>query len=218
MRTSERLRKLKKWVEDELCAGREMKAPAPDMDITKIVRQEPRCFIGWYPTRPDSSGQLMVDPVNVCPGIVIMPKASSAKNTEEKRFDRYNNIRRSQELGQTLSVDILFSVYEPGIRLPGFAESAESPEGLDMSLFVEGTEQGLFTLTNWMDDCVEKLLEQKFIPSTDLFVNEASIAYSLYADQNYIVDKRPIYYGFVTVIFNCYAESGVNNSIEQFLK
>ena len=34
MRTSERLRKLKQWIEKELCEGREMKAPAPDMDIT----------------------------------------------------------------------------------------------------------------------------------------------------------------------------------------
>lgn len=51
MRTSERLRKLKQWIENELCEGREMKAPAPDMDITKIVRQKPQCFLAWQPTR-----------------------------------------------------------------------------------------------------------------------------------------------------------------------
>ena len=218
MRTSERLRKLREWAEKELCIGREMKAPAPGMDITKIVRQEPRCYIAWQPTRPDQTGNLMIDPINVCPGMLIMPRISRAKNMEEKRFDRYNNVHRPQELGQTLAVDILFSVYEPGVRLPGFIDSAERPEGLDMSLLMEGTEQGLFTLTDWMDDCVEKLLGQKYIPHTDLFVNEASMAYSLYSDQNFVVDKRPLYYGFVTVDFSCYAEEGVNNSLENYLK
>lgn len=218
MRTSERLRKLRDWVESELCAGREMKTPAEDMDITKIIRQEPQCFLAWQPTRPDTTGQLRIDPINVCPGILIMPRASHAKYVEEKRFDRYNNVHRPQELGQTLSVDILFSVYEPGVRLPGFIDSADSPDGLDMSLLMEGTEQGLFTLTDWMDDCIQKLLAQKFIPHTDLFVNEAAIAYSLYSDQSFIVDKRPLYYGFVTVDFNCYAEEGANQSLEQHLK
>ena len=67
-------------------------------------------------------------------------------------------------------------------------------------------------------DCIEKLLNQKFIPQTDLFVNEASMLYSLYTDQSFVVDKRPLYYGFVTVDFSCYAEEGVNNSLENFLK
>lgn len=218
MRTSERLTKLKQWIIDELCEGREMKAPASDMDITKIKRQKPQCFIAWQPTRPDETGMLRVDPINVCPGILIMPRASTAKYVEEKRFDRYNNVHRPQELGQTLAVDIMFSVYEPGIRLPGFVESAKDGEGLDMSLFLEGTEQGLFTLTNWMDDCMERLLGQKFIPQTDLFVNEATVAYSLYTDQSFVVDKRPVYYGFVTVTFNCYAEEGTNRSIEKYLE
>lgn len=218
MRTSERLRKLKAWVEKELCEGREMKTPSPDNDITVIQRQKPVCYLAWQPTRPDQSGQLYIDPINVCPGILIMPKSAYAKYVEEKRFDRYNNVHRPQELGQNLSVDILFSVYEPGVRLPGFIDSVDSEQGLDMSLFVEGTEQGLFTLTDWMDDCRQKLLEQKFIPGTDLFVNEASMIYSLYTDQSFVVDKRPIYYGFVTVNFNCYADEGTNVGIDQYLE
>jgi hypothetical protein len=218
MRTSERLRKLKAWVEKELCEGREMKTPAPDMSITTILRQEPQCYLAWQPTRPDETGMLRIDPINVCPGILIMPRASYAKRMEEKRFDKYQNVHRPQELGQTLAVDILFSVYEPGVRLPGFIESeGQGALGLDMSLLVEGTEQGLFTLTDWMDDCVQKLLGQKIIPQTDLFVDEASMVYSLYTDQSFVVDKRPIYYGFVTVTFSCYAEEGTNRSIDQFL-
>ena len=65
MRTTERLRKLKAWIERELCAGRMMKAPGPDMDITKIVRQEPRCYLGWQPARPDTTGYLATNPASV---------------------------------------------------------------------------------------------------------------------------------------------------------
>ena len=115
-------------------------------------------------------------------------------------------------------MDVLFSVYEPGIRLPGFIDSANSATGLDMSLIQEGTEEGLFTLVNWMDDCIQALLAQKFIPDTDMFVNEATMVYSLYTDQSFVVDKRPLYYGFVTVDFNCYAEEGTNRSIDQYLE
>ena len=218
MRTTERLRMLKAWIEKELCAGRMMKTIPPDHDIAKIVRQEPRCYLAWQPTRPDETGNLVIDPISVCPGILVMPNASHAKNVEEKRFDRYSGVHRPPELAQTLSVSILFSVYEPGIRLPGFIDSADSPEGLDMSLFQEGTEDGLMTLVDWMDDCVQKLLGQKFIPHSDLFLKEASLVYSLYTDQSFVVDKRPIYYGFVNAEFACYADEGTNPAIEEFLK
>ena len=217
MRTTERLRKLKAWIERELCAGRMMKAPGPDMDITKIVRQEPRCDLGWQPARPDTTGYLATDPASVCPGILVMPNAAHAKNIEEKRFDRYAGVHRPPQLAQTLSVSILFSVYEPGIRLPGFIDSADTEQGLDMSLFEEGTQEGLMTLVDWMDDCVQKLLGQRFIPKTDLFLNEASLVYSLYTDQSFVVDKRPIYYGFINADFNCYADEGTNPALEEFL-
>ena len=146
-----------------------------------------------------------------------MPNAAHAKNIEEKRFDRYAGVHRPPQLAQTLSVSILFSVYEPGIRLPGFIDSADTDQGLDMSLFEEGTQEGLMTLVDWMDDCVQKLLGQRFIPKTDLFLNEASLVYSLYTDQSFVVDKRPIYYGFINADFNCYADEGTNPALEEFL-
>ena len=120
-------------------------------------------------------------------------------------------------MGQHLAVSILFAVYEPGIRLPGFIDSAgENGKGLDMSLILEGTQEGLFTLFNWMDDCMTKLLGQKMIPGTDLTLEEATMTYSLYTDQSYVVDRRPIYYGFINTSFGCYADEGVRE-IDQYL-
>lgn len=218
MRFSERLTGLKNWTYKELCKGRVMKAPAENMDIGTINRKEPTVYLAWAPARMDKAGNLKEIPLSTVPGILIMPNQTYAKYMEEKRFDRYNNVHRPQEMGQHLAVSILFSVYEPGVRLPGFVDSVgEKGAGLDTSLILEGTEQGLFTLMNWMDDCMEKLLGQKMIPKTDLFVQEDTVTYSLYTDQSYVVDRRPIYYGFVNVVFGCHVNEGYNPDIEKLL-
>ena len=218
MRFSERLTGLKNWTYKELCKGRVMKAPAENMDIGTINRQEPKVYLAWAPARMDKAGNLKEIPLSTVPGILIMPNQTYAKYMEEKRFDRYNNVHRPQEMGQHLAVSILFSVYEPGVRLPGFVDSVgEKGAGLDTSLILEGTEQGLFTLMNWMDDCMEKLLGQKMISKTDLFVQEDTVTYSLFTDQSYVVDRRPIYYGFVNVVFGCHVNEGYNQDIEKLL-
>ena len=218
MRTTERLMGLKKWVTKELCEGRKMKAPGPKMDISKIVRQEPGCYLAWAPSRMDQTGRIIEEQVSTCPSIIIMPDQAYAKYMEEKRFDRYDGVRRPPQLGQNLSVCMLFSVYEPGTRLPGFIDSAgENGKGLDMSLIEEGTEQGLFTLMDWMDDCKKGMLREKFIPHTDLFLQETTMTYGLYKDQNYVVDRRPLYYGYVNATFGCYADEGVNKEIQKLL-
>lgn len=218
MRFSERLTGLKNWTYKEMCKGRVMKAPAENMDIGTINRQEPKVYLAWAPARMDKAGNLKEIPLSTVPGILIMPNQTYAKYMEEKRFDRYNNVHRPQEMGQQLAVSILFSVYEPGVRLPGFVDSVgEKGAGLDTSLILEGTEQGLFTLMNWMDDCMEKLLGQKMIPKTDLFVQEDTVTYSLFTDQSYVVDRRPIYYGFVNVVFGCHVNEGYNPDIEKLL-
>lgn len=221
MRFTERLRGLKKWTYETLCKGREMKTPAPNMDITQIQTAEPKVYLAWTPSRLDKSGtlQTQAEPSSVCPSILIMPVQSYAAYMEEKRFDRYNNVHRPHLMGQHMGVQMLFTIYEPGVRLPGFAQSAgKSGRGIDPTLMLDATEQGLFTLLNWMDDAMEALLGQKMIPNTDLFVEEDTMTYSLYTDQSYVVDRRPIYYGFVNVSFGCFASQGMEPAIEEYLR
>lgn len=218
MLTRNRLIALQKWTYENCAKGKMMKTLPENGDISVIRRQEPPVYLGWWPKRRDETGAWTVTPYNVCPGILISPGSGHAQADEEKRFDRYNNIRRPKELGQTLLVTVLFSVYEPGTRLPGFTASAKSEDGMDMSLITEGTEEGLFALTDWMDEFKDKLLAQKEIPGCDLIVDEATIEYSPYMDSEYIVDKRDCYYGFVTVKFNCYSQQQINNDIEDLLK
>ena len=218
MRTVPRLKGLKKWAENELCAGRLMKAPTANQKVDTINRQQPKCYLAWMPSRTDAYGGIVEQDVqSVVPGIIILPKGSYAQHIEEKRFDRYNKVSRPLTLGSTLSIDMLFSVWEPGIRLPGFVDSARNGNA-DMNLIREGTEEGLFTLLDWMDDCKELLLSTKVIPGTDLYVeNEDSIVYSLFTDQSFVVDKRPIYYGFITVTFNGYADTKPDSGTDQLL-
>lgn len=234
MRSRTRLTELQRWVYENFCAGRMMKAPGEEMDIADIRYKEPDCYIAWMPQRKnEQTCQFEEGYLSTTPSITIMPNASRAKAPEEKRFDRYGGVHRPKDMGQTLSVSMLFSVYEPGIRLPGFAESGDvqdrmevKPEqldklsyrrGIDMGKILEGTQEGLFTLTDWMDECMEKLLGTASIPGTDMFINEESIMYSLYTDQNYVVDKRPIYYGFINLEFICYAERSINPEVENLL-
>ena len=110
-------------------------------------------------------------------------------------------------MGQGVSAQILFGIYEPGIRLPGFVESLEQGNP-DMGLLQDGTEAGLQTLLEWMDDCIELFLRERTVPGTDLILDDDNFTYSLFTDQAYIVDRRPIYYGFLNVPFKGYANYG----------
>ena len=218
MRTTERLRKLKAWMVRELCTGRQMKTPGTSLDIAEIATKEPECYLAWAPSRLDTTVKYQTLPANVAPCIIIMPNQSYAKYTEEKRFDRYNNIHRSQEIGQHLNLSILFTVYEPGVRLRGFVDSVgEKGAGLDMSRIMEGSEQGLFTLANWMDDCMDAMLGQKIIPGTDMFLEESTMTYGLRVDQEYVTDHRPLYYGFINVSFAGFATEDANREIDRIL-
>ena len=217
MRTWERLRKLRQWTFDTVCAGREMKTPAKNMDVRVIRTQEPKVYLAFSPTRPDDNVYTgSVDPLNVTPGIIIAPTTGYLKYMEEQRWDRYNNVHRAKEMGQSLSAQVLFFMNKDCVRLPGFANAAQGGV-YDMSLITEGTDEGLGTLLNWMDDFKDALLSQKVIPDTDMYLNEAECQYGLYSDQNYVADRRPTYIGVVTVTFQCHADEH-NEEIHRLLR
>jgi len=217
VRTEERLKKLRDWTYETVCKGRIMKAPAPNMDISKIVRQEPRAYIGYAPTRPDISIYSETDPLTAAPGIILAPVSGDVHYMEEKRFDRYNDVHRSKDMGQSLIVQAVFMVFEDGVRLPGFIDALERGEEFPMELLREGTEEGLFTLTNWMDDYKDALLSAGSIPGTDLVVNDEAFDYGWYSDQKFISDRRPVFIGMVTVKFQCYADH-LNREVQDLLR
>ena len=220
MRTATRLLKLQEWTYEKVCKGRTMKCPPPGMDITKYNPPvEPSVFVGYAPMRKDETGTFeKQDPLYVAPAITLMLDSSAAAYMEDKRFDRYNNVHRPKAYGQQVNIQALFSVYEDGVRLPGFLERVEAdPEDFDISLIKEGTQEGFLLLLNWMDDFKNALLETTYIPGTDMLVNDESIVYTLREDQKYMTDNRPMYNGFVNVQFMCYVERGQNKEIKRII-
>ena len=212
MRSTERLKKLQSWLTDELCVGRMLKSPAASKKVADATLKEPKCFLGWYPARADQTQQMQELDGAVCPSILVMPNPAKARSTEEKRNDSFGGVNRPKDLSQTLAVSMLFCVYEPGARLPGFIASKG-----DTTLLTEGTEDGLLTLYNWMDDCVALLLSQKIVPGTDLSVSDESVGTGLYMENGFVSDRRPLYFGFVNVEFRCYVGAGINQAIKELL-
>lgn len=215
MRTWERLRKMRDFFYEELCKGREFKAPVPSSSptygpiITDFTMAEPSVFIAYQPMQPNYPGKVYPDdPFSVCPAITIMPGSNPARYVEERRFDRYNNIHRPQDMGQSLCVTVLFSIYEPGVRLPGLPEAMAMGQENAWNYIQDGTEAACQTLTGWMDDAVELILRERTVPGTDLTLLDDNMVYSFHSDQNFIVDKRPLYYGYINVEWKCYANYG----------
>lgn len=207
---------MRQFFYEELCKGREYKVPKPSGGTTyapliaDFTMGEPRVFIGWQPMNPNEPGRAdPKDPFSVCPAITIMPNVAYARYVAEKRFDRYQNVHRNQDMGQGPSTLILFSIYEPGVRLPGFKHALETHDPDVMQYFQDGTDAGLQTLTGWMDDAMELLLRERTIPGTDLVLDDyENFRYSLFTDQSYVVDRRPLYYGMLNVSFKGYASTG----------
>ena len=203
MTTAERLKVLQEWLYKECCEGREMKCPNPDGIVADVTYEEPTVFIGFYPTRTDETG-IKENPISTVPSLLIMFGQGFAERMQEQRFDRYSGIHRPKELGGTIPIAILFATYDPGDRMERF-EDVPSPEFL-----VESTEQGLFTLTNWMDDVKAKLLGTVCIPGTDMFLWKDTLSYSPLTESGQIVDKRPFYYAFINCEFGLYSDRAIN--------
>lgn len=198
MLTRQRLEALKEWLYDKTCVGREMKAPGKGINDIKYVT--PQVYVGYYPARPTRNMQAPSNTMDnaSAPAILIMLTPSQAKNMEEERFDRYNNIHRPKEFGGKLNVMLLFSVYEPGTRLPGF--DGNDPKGI-----VDESTTGFYELTDWMDDVQRALVTVKSIPGTDMYVWDNTITYGPYIDGDYLADRRPYFYGTISLTFGYYA-------------
>lgn len=211
MTTAERLKALKGFIFKEVCKGKSMKTPGKDGSLLDVSYTEPVVHIGFEPTRPDITGMNEPNPVNIAPGIVLMFGQGYAERMQEQRFDRYSGIHRPKELGGTLPVSMLFKVYEPGDRLRGFKEN-QTPQFLR-----EATEQGIFTLTNWMDELKGKLIGTSNIPESDMFLWKDTLTYSPYTEMGQIADKRPFFYGFINCEFGIYTDRAPNSTIDAIL-
>jgi hypothetical protein len=204
--TSQRLLAMQKWTQENLCKGRSMKTQAED-DCT-VAYTEPRCHLFLYPRGLETSEDA---PYRSAPSILITPTFSWAKQVDEQRFDKYNNVYRNPTMGGQLNVQFVFSIYEPGTRNENAQESG-SP--LDIA---SENQAGFVTLLDWMDELQAHLKAMQVFPGTDMFVWEKSIGYTLRTVQESIADDRPYYLGFVTCSLGHHAHQVPNVEVNALL-
>lgn len=193
--TRERLTAIQVWVRENVCEGKQLKTPG-DNDAT-VKMAEPRCFVSNYPRRLNAAeGET---PYVVAPSILIVPTPSSAMIVQEQRFDRYNGIKRDQRMGGQLSVEFIFAVYDPGTRNEYAQESGKASD------IADNGDEGFYTMTDWIDELIKKLLGVHQFPGTDLYVWPASIGWGPRMVQDSNADSWPYYLGYVTLTLGHYA-------------
>lgn len=199
LNTRQRIEALKQFVSDVSDSVGDLKAPGKSLD--DIVYKRPKMYTAYYPSRPQKQDQppgMALSPDDAsAPSVLFMLTPSMAQSMEEERFDRYNNIHRPAEFGGKLGILMQFVIYDPGVRLPGFG-------GRYPDLIEDATEDGFYTLTDWMDVVIRALLTCDAIPGSDMYVLKDTIKYSPYIDGDYIADRRPFYYGQLAVTFGYY--------------
>lgn len=221
MTTYERLEELRAFVYERLCKDREMKTRG--VNDEDVAYTEPKAFIGLYPRQMMDQGSY-----GCSPSVLIVPLSGYARNIEERfdcggeerRFDRYmekrcsaraaegrrtgsfENVSRPQDLGRTLRVQFVLSVYDPGIR--------ETGKPLD------GDGDGLRTLLTWMDELERKLLGEANIG--DLYVWDESIRSGPKTEEGTLVDTRPVWTGTLSCTFGTLSYPKQNSKIQEMLE
>lgn len=171
---------------------------APGESLGDIIYRRPEIYTAFYPDRTPAASMRAESGAYSAPSILMMLAPSNARNMEPERFDRRDGIIRPMDLGGKLGISLLFSVYEPGVRQPGF-------DGNDPDLIADPGAEGFFTVTDWMDEVSAALIAAQNVPGSDLFLWEGSLTYSPYMEGGYISDTRPIYYGIMNMVFGHYA-------------
>lgn len=207
MLTSARIEAVRAWCEEELCNGRTMKSPGKGGKATEVQYVKPRAFAGFQPRRRGREQEMF----SVAPSITIMLAPSQAMRDREKRFDKYSGIHRANELGATMALQFLFTVYEPGDRNEDFAQTGSYDD------IEEPGAMGYYLLLDWMDELRELLMGVGTIPKTDLAVNTGEVYYAPFMSENTVVDRRPVYNGFVTAEFNTYVGGAPNERVRDLL-
>lgn len=205
MNTRRRLEALQTWVIDNLCKGKRMKTPG-ETDFS-VEYTEPRCFVGLYPWTLNEASEY-----NVAPSILIIPDVSKAKDVRIKSYDQSDNIGRPQNLGAQLNLRLVFCVYDPGDRTAEL-KTSQNP----YTDILEGDNGGFFTLTDWLDECMEKLLQANSIPGCDLFLYEDTITWAPMTEGEAILDRRPLYYGILQLGFGGESQRREGETISKLL-
>lgn len=191
MTIGQRLRGLKKWLNENACQGREMKAQCKD-DLV-VVYREPYVKLLLF---TDAEG--VPEAEQGAPCILILMKESGTRDMEQ-RFDRYNDLKRPKLMAGMLSIQLVFVTYDPGHR------TEESQENQKYDEIQANEEEAYLAVLDWAEETMNKLIEMGTVPGTDLMVSETDLRCGPMMQYGTLLDRRPLYYAVVEGVFGCMA-------------
>jgi hypothetical protein len=192
----QRLTGIKKWLYENACKGRTMKAEG-ERDL-EIIYREPLAKLLLF---TDEAGLPAAE--YGAPAILVLMKESGMRDTE-KRFDQYNHMKRPKVMGGMLSVQFVFVTYDPGHRTEK-SQAEQKNEEIEPN-----EEEAYIAALEWAEETMNKLISLGMVPGTDLTVSEEDARCGPLMQYGVLVDRRPLYYAVVECVFGCKVQK-INN-------
>lgn len=187
---SQRMRAFRQWVYENCCKGRKMKTPVVRGRDVDIAWSEPRCFGGdFYPYRVLDRK----NPYSIAPSILVT-RISHAPHAETMQYlDSRQKVSRPKELGNTITLNLIHTIYEPGER----TQDGTDGDPHEVFLTDEDMDMGSLILGQWMDDTAAALASALSVAG--MTVNKESILIEPLIENEAVSDRRPLYLGMVQV-------------------
>ena len=184
---SERMRALREWVYTRCCKGRTMKTPVVRGRDLDVAWREPKCFGGdFYPARALDRR----NPYSIAPSILVARISHTPYAETMEYLDSRIKVSRPKELGNTLTINLIHTVYEPGERTESGGGDPHEALATDESI-----DTGSLILGQWMEDTAAELAAALSVAG--MAVKRSSIVIEPLIENEAVSDRRPLYLGVV---------------------
>jgi hypothetical protein len=208
MKTSTRLKKLKDWLTENACSGRNMKAPGSS--ALDIRYKEPTCRLCIFSTKEAVSGINMYENTDMAPGILVLMNRSGTRDHYKKR-DKHSKTQRPMDLREFLELQIMFVAYDPGHR------TDESQQSGSLEDIMPNDEEASFAVLDWAEETMQKLMENSIVPGTDLIVDQVGLEFGPLKENGILSGKKPLYCAVLNCTFGCASQAVENQETISYL-
>lgn len=210
-RSRARVEALAKWVQETCCKGRMMKTPAAGGSDYAVEWSEPRCFAGNFFPQMTADGKY-----SVAPSILVMYAGGDGAGDTSEYLDSRQKINRPDEMGETLQVQLIHTIYNPPTRTGerNGEGKCDPKKALDWN---DACDEGSMVLLDWLDDTKAALLGAYSIPGCDLVVKRKTVRWEPLMENGAVADRRPFYLGVVAVTFETVTREDMNETIHDIL-
>lgn len=188
---AQKRRAFRDWVYEHCCKGRRMKTPVPRGRDYDVKWTEPRCFGGdLYPVRVLDRR----NPYSITPSILIEAVSHTPYAGTAEYLDSRQKVSRPKDLGNTMTLNLIHSLYEPGERV----REATDGDPHELLLTDEEMDTGSMLLWQWMEDTAAAL--QAALNVAGMTAKAESILIEPLTENEAVSDRRPLYMGVVQVV------------------